>query len=99
MKFLYFITALRGLNLGYRFTLYSYGPFDSAVLEDSDYAATLNAVRVRTEIYRSGYGYVIEQAPRRVGQLALRLTLSQPTTWTSIGYWINLATSAQPSLS
>src|SRR5258708_6571433 len=70
MKFLYFITALRGLSLGYRFTLYSYGPFDSAVLEDADYAATLNAVRVRTEIYRSGYGYVIEPgaaASRTIG--------------------------------
>jgi len=70
MKFLYFITALRGLNLGYRFTLYSYGPFDSAVLEDSRLRRNVDAVRVRTEIYRSGYGYVIEPgaaASRTIG--------------------------------
>src|SRR5262249_12172233 len=33
MKLLYFLSALRGVQLGYRFTLYSYGPFDSEVLQ------------------------------------------------------------------
>lgn len=59
MKFLYFLTVLRGVNLGYRFTLYSYGPFDSAVLEDADYANRLNAINVRSVIYPSGYGFLM----------------------------------------
>jgi hypothetical protein len=34
MKYCYFLQALRGVPLGYNFSLYSYGPFDAAVLSD-----------------------------------------------------------------
>lgn len=60
MKLLYFLITLRRMPLGYHFTLYSYGPFDSSVLEDIDYAARLGALSVRSELYPSGYGYVIQ---------------------------------------
>lgn len=62
MKFLYFLTALRHVQLGYRFSLYSYGPFDSAVLEDIDYAARLKALDISVEYNPVGYGYVIRPA-------------------------------------
>lgn len=60
MKLFYLLSAIRGVSVGYHFTLYAYGPFDSAVLEDIDYAARLGAVGVRTKIYPKGYGYEIE---------------------------------------
>ena len=60
MKLFYLLVALRQVPLGYYFTLYAYGPFDSTVLEDIDYAARLGAVTVETRVYPSGYGYVIQ---------------------------------------
>lgn len=68
MKLLYFLITLRRVPLGYHFTLYSYGPFDSTVLEDIDYAARLGALAVHSELYPSGYGYVIQ--PGASAQLA-----------------------------
>jgi len=63
MKFCYFLQALRQVPLGYRFTLYAYGPFDSNVLADLDNAESLGAVKTRVVYYSGGYGYVIEAAP------------------------------------
>ena len=37
MKFCYFLQSLRGVPLSYRFTLYSYGPFDSDVLQQFNF--------------------------------------------------------------
>ena len=34
MKYMYLLQTVRGLPLNYRFTLYSYGPFDADVLVD-----------------------------------------------------------------
>jgi uncharacterized protein YwgA len=62
MKFMYFLTALRDVPLRYDFSLYSYGPFDSAVLEDIDYAARLGAIDVAVEHNAVGYGYQIRPA-------------------------------------
>jgi uncharacterized protein YwgA len=59
MKFAYFIQELRGVPLGYDFTLYAYGPFDAAVLDDLAYAQALDAVKVRIVYYPNGYGYEI----------------------------------------
>src|SRR5689334_10646515 len=60
MKFAYFLQVLRSVPLGYHFTLYSYGPFDSGVLDDLAYAQTLEAVKVHTVDYSNGYGYDIQ---------------------------------------
>ena len=57
MKLLYFLVKIRRVPLGYRFTLYSYGPFDSTVLEDVDYAARLGALTVNPYLHSGGYGY------------------------------------------
>ena len=57
MKFLYLLKEVRGVPLDYRFTLYTYGPFDSAVLDDLSYAEALDAVESELVYYPGGYGY------------------------------------------
>ncbi len=60
MKYMYFLQALRNLQLGYRFTLYSYGPFDSDVLADLGTAEDIGAVESEAVSYPGGYGYKIK---------------------------------------
>ena len=60
MKYMYFLQTLRGVPLGYRFTLYSYGPFDSEVLADLGNAEALSAVESQPVLYPGGYGYQIK---------------------------------------
>ena len=60
MKLAYFLTVLRDVPLDYRFSLYSYGPFDSAVLQDVDFGSSLGALRSEPVPYPSGYGYSIQ---------------------------------------
>lgn len=57
MKFAYLLQTLRGVPLGYRFRLYNYGPYDSAVLNDLSRAETLHAVKEKTVAYPTGDGY------------------------------------------
>src|ERR1039458_986656 len=64
MKLCYFLQILRNVPLGYRFTLYAYGPFDSSVLSDLSTAASLRAVNSSVEIYPGGYGYKIRPGDR-----------------------------------
>ena len=59
MKSMYFLQILRQVPLGYRFSLYSYGPFDSTVLADLSIAESLGAVESKTVLYPGGYGYDI----------------------------------------
>lgn len=59
MKYMYLLQTLRDIPLGYRFTLYSYGPFDAEVLADLGNAQTLNAVESQPVFYPGGYGYRI----------------------------------------
>lgn len=59
MKYMYFLQTLRQVPLGYHFTLYSYGPFDSTVLADLSVAESLRAVASQTVFYSGGYGYEI----------------------------------------
>lgn len=60
VKFLYFLQALRNVPLGYRFTLYSYGPFDSDVLADLANAEALGLVESTVVQFPGGYGYEIK---------------------------------------
>lgn len=60
MKYCYLLQSVRGVPLGYRFTLHTYGPFDSSVLNDLGTADALGLVRSTFEEYPSGYGYRIE---------------------------------------
>jgi hypothetical protein len=65
MKLCYFLQTLRRVPLGYRFTLYSYGPFDSDVLSDLDYAEELGAIHSQVVHFASGaYGYRISPTNR-----------------------------------
>jgi hypothetical protein len=64
VKLPYLLQTLRNVSAGYSFSLYSYGPFDSDVLNDLDYAAFLQAVEVQTVTYPSGYGYNIRPGPK-----------------------------------
>ena len=59
MKCAYFLQALRRVPLGYHFTLFSYGPFDSRVLNDLHYAEVLGGVDVETVYFAQGYGYQV----------------------------------------
>lgn len=61
MKFCYLLQTVRGVPLGYRFTLYSYGPFDSSLLSDLSTAETLRAVQSKLTFYTGGYGYQISK--------------------------------------
>ena len=61
MKLCYFLQVLKGVPLGYRFTLYSYGPFDSDVLSDLATAESFHAVESKLEVYPGGYGYSIRK--------------------------------------
>jgi uncharacterized protein len=63
MKFAYLLQTIKNVPLDYNFTLYSYGPFDSAVLSDLAYAVSLEAVDEKTVIYPSSYGYKIQPGP------------------------------------
>ena len=58
MKCLFFLVALRNLPLNYSFRLYTYGPFDSDVLDDLRYAEALGAVEGTLVAYPRGRGYV-----------------------------------------
>lgn len=64
MKYCYFLQVLRGVPLGYRFSLYSYGPFDSDVLADLDTAESVDGVKSSVVYFQGGYGYKIEPGAR-----------------------------------
>lgn len=59
MKFCYFLQELRGAQLGYNFSLYSYGPFDSAVLSDLGDGEAFGVLKEDIVPYPSGFGYKI----------------------------------------
>jgi len=64
MKYCYFLQVVRGVRLGYRFSLYSYGPFDSDVLSDLDSAESMGGVKSSIVYFSGGYGYRIEPGER-----------------------------------
>jgi uncharacterized protein len=66
MKFVYFLQNLRGVPLGYRFSLYTYGPFDQEVLADLAQADGRKLVKSTLVPYPNGnYGYEIEARAQR----------------------------------
>jgi uncharacterized protein len=62
MKYMYFLQTLRGVQLGYNFSMYSYGPFDADVLSDLSTAEAMNIVCSTHVSFAGGYGYRIQQA-------------------------------------
>jgi len=57
MKFAYLLQEVKSVPLGYRFQLYTYGPYDSTVLSDLSQAGTFKAIKTGTVNYSSGMGY------------------------------------------
>lgn len=64
VKLLYLLQEVRGLPLGYRFRLYTYGPFDSDILSDLETAQSFRALQIRTILYPSSYGYEVKAGSR-----------------------------------
>jgi uncharacterized protein YwgA len=60
MKLCYFLQTLRNVPLEYRFTLYSYGPFDSNVLSDLDFAESFGGLQSDLILHSNSYTYEIE---------------------------------------
>ncbi|MEW4528229.1 hypothetical protein [Maioricimonas sp. JC845] len=63
MKWAYLLQVLRGVPLGYRFSLYNYGPYDASVLSDLASAVSQGAIRENTVHYRAGSGYEYRPVP------------------------------------
>lgn len=63
MKCLFFLQEARGVPLGYRFGLYTYGPYDAEVLQDLKLAQAEGVLASHVVAYPHGYGYAIEAAP------------------------------------
>jgi hypothetical protein len=59
MKLVYFLQTLRNVPLGYDFRIYTYGPYDSQVLEDLKIAELKSAVKSSVVGYAMGTGYAI----------------------------------------
>jgi len=55
-KLVYFLQEWKKVPLGYRFELYTYGPFSAALMSDLDYTSSLGAVKVD---YMLTGGYII----------------------------------------
>ena len=64
MKYMYFLQTVRGLPLGYNFSMHSYGPFDSDVLADLSAGENLDVVDVSPVEFVGGYGYRITSGAR-----------------------------------
>jgi uncharacterized protein len=64
MKYMYFLQTVRGVSLGYNFSMYSYGPFDSDVLADLSSGEMLHIVNVTPIEFSGGYGYRISPGLR-----------------------------------
>jgi uncharacterized protein YwgA len=70
-KFAYLLQELLGEQLGYQFQFYSYGPYDSMIMGDIDYAAALGCLNVS---YDQDKGYEI-----RPGSIADQLESERDT--------------------
>src|SRR5258705_11252405 len=64
VKFCYFLQTLRNVPLGYRFTLYSYGPFDSNVISDLASAESFGGLHSDIILHSNSYTYQIEPSEK-----------------------------------
>ena len=63
MKLAYLLQTVKGVPLDYDFRLYTYGPFESDVLDDLGQAVSMRAVESNIVDYPSGSGYVFGPGP------------------------------------
>ncbi|MHB1036179.1 MAG: hypothetical protein ACYC35_18020 [Pirellulales bacterium] len=64
VKLLYLLQEVKGVPLGYDFRLYTYGPFDSEVLNDLETAQSFQALQIKTVFYPTGYGYDVRSGSK-----------------------------------
>jgi uncharacterized protein YwgA len=64
MKLCYFLQVVKNVPLGYEFSLYSYGPFDSDVLSDLQAAENMGVLKSTLQQYPGGYGYDIRTSEK-----------------------------------
>ncbi|QDU36782.1 hypothetical protein Mal4_10800 [Maioricimonas rarisocia] len=69
MKWAYLLQVLRGVPLGYRFSLYNYGPYDASVLNDLSSAVAEGKIREDTVRYASGSGYQYRSVSDETAQI------------------------------
>lgn len=60
MKIMYLLQTVRGVDLGYSFRLYNYGPYDPQVLDDLNIAEREGLVRSEAFDWQGGTGYIIK---------------------------------------
>jgi hypothetical protein len=60
MKLMYLLQTVRGVDLGYSFRLYTYGPYDAQVLDDLNIAEREGLVRSEAFDWHGGTGYLIK---------------------------------------
>ncbi|KXK22115.1 MAG: hypothetical protein QY327_10790 [Fimbriimonadaceae bacterium] len=60
MKYTFLLQEVKGLPLGFDFTLYAYGPYDGAVLGRLSTAVRWGAVKESPVMYPGGIGYELE---------------------------------------
>ncbi len=63
MKLCFFLQESKGVPLGYQFSIYSYGPFDSDVLADLSTAERMSVLKSDIVYYPSGTGYEYSVGP------------------------------------
>jgi len=64
MKLMYFLQALKGVQLGYNFRIYTYGPYDGQVLDDLRTAESLQVVTAQPFEWQGATGYTIAKGPQ-----------------------------------
>lgn len=64
MKWLYFLKTVEKVPLPYSFRLYTYGPYDSDVLDDLRYAEALGAVNSVLVAYSGGRRYEYQRGSK-----------------------------------
>jgi uncharacterized protein YwgA len=77
MKLAYFLQTLKRVPLEYDFRLYTYGPFDSDVLNDVGQLESLRALKSELIYFPSGYGYEFSAGPKQESLLKLTENQSQ----------------------
>lgn len=77
MKLLHLLQDGLNVRLGYRFTLYNYGPYDTEVMSDIEFAESLGFISVK---YAPDQGYRIQSANSEATSKSIRKIKSQLDT-------------------
>ena len=59
MKYIYLLQKVYNVPFGYEYSIYTYGPYASLVMDDVDYAYSGGLIDIKREVYANGSGYHI----------------------------------------